>query len=339
MNILLTSVGRRSYLVKYFKDAIGSNGKIYASNSEQSIALKKADHYFISPLVYDDNYVSSIVKYCVQEHIETVLSLFDIDLLVLAKNENMFSTNGIQLILAPYNSIMICNDKWLTYEFLSKNNITTPKTYLTINNTISAIEIGNSNYPVVIKPRWGMASLGIYYADNENELKVLYKKSKQDIFNSYMKYESSLTEKQPIIMQEKIIGKEFGIDVLNNLELEFVKCFVKQKVTMRAGETDIGLTVNADKFKKISMLLSKKIGHKGILSVDCFMVNNDIYVTEMNCRISGHYPISHVAGFNFPKVLIRWLQKKYVDESLLSFKENIYITKELVPVVLDSYLE
>ena len=33
LNILLTSVGRRGYLVKYFKDALGDNGKVYAANS------------------------------------------------------------------------------------------------------------------------------------------------------------------------------------------------------------------------------------------------------------------------------------------------------------------
>ena len=33
MNILLTSVGRRSYLVKYFKEAVGENGEVHVSNS------------------------------------------------------------------------------------------------------------------------------------------------------------------------------------------------------------------------------------------------------------------------------------------------------------------
>ena len=33
MNILLTSVGRRSYLIDYFKEALGSDGEIHVSNS------------------------------------------------------------------------------------------------------------------------------------------------------------------------------------------------------------------------------------------------------------------------------------------------------------------
>lgn len=50
MNVLLTSAGRRSYIVDYFKKVNGI-GKVYASNSAYTIALKRADGYFISPLI------------------------------------------------------------------------------------------------------------------------------------------------------------------------------------------------------------------------------------------------------------------------------------------------
>lgn len=175
----------------------------------------------------------------------------------------------------------------------------------------------------------GMASMGIYIADDEDELKVFYKKSHKDIFNSYLKYESEITKESPIIIQEFLVGKEFGIDVVNDLQHQYVNCFVKQKVRMRAGETDLGLTVNNKPFEEISRVLAEKIGHKGILSVDCFDVNGDIYVTEMNCRISGHYPISHAVGFDFTKLLKVWLDNEKATSDLIEFEENVYVCKEL----------
>lgn len=39
MNILLTSAGRRTYLVEYFKKALGGQGKVYASNSIDTYTL------------------------------------------------------------------------------------------------------------------------------------------------------------------------------------------------------------------------------------------------------------------------------------------------------------
>jgi hypothetical protein len=35
VNILLTSVGRRSYLVQYFKDALEGLGKVHVANSSE----------------------------------------------------------------------------------------------------------------------------------------------------------------------------------------------------------------------------------------------------------------------------------------------------------------
>ena len=335
MNILLTSAGRRAYLVGYFKNALGARGKLYTSNSEYTVALKESDGYFISPLIYEENYVDSIIEYCKLNDITITLSLFDIDLLVLAKEEQKFKENGIQLILAPYESVYICNDKWETCKVLRSQNINTPKTFLSVKEARKAIRSGEISYPIVIKPRWGMGSLGLFFADNENELYVLYEKSLKKVFSSYLKYESSLTKEEPIIIQEKIIGKEYGIDVVNNLNEEYVTCLAKQKVAMRDGETDIGLTVSPKRFEAISKRLSSLIRHKGILSVDCFLTEeNELFVMEMNCRISGHYPISHVAGFDFPRILIDWLEDNYVHPSRLAIKLGMKVAKKIIPVQL-----
>ena len=95
MNILLTSAGRRSYIVSYFKSALKSNGKVFASNNKYTIALQQSDGYFISPAIYDPNYIDSLIDFCKKKDISVVLSLFDIDLLVLSKAEERFKQNGI----------------------------------------------------------------------------------------------------------------------------------------------------------------------------------------------------------------------------------------------------
>ena len=49
MNILLTSVGRRSYLVQYFKEVIGEEGKVHVSNStELTPAFTVADQSVVT---------------------------------------------------------------------------------------------------------------------------------------------------------------------------------------------------------------------------------------------------------------------------------------------------
>lgn len=334
MNILLTSAGRRAYIVDYFKKCDGI-GKVYASNSEYSIALQRSDGYFISPLIYSENYIHSIINFCLNHNIKAVISLFDIDLLILAKYENEFKKNNIDLILAPYEFVYICNDKYETYKFLNKIGISTPKTYKNIFEVEQALLKKEISFPIIIKPRWGMASIGIYKIYDIEELLFLSKRCKKEIFESYLKYESKQTEDEPIIYQEIINGKEYGIDVLNNLSGEFISCFAKQKVSMRSGETDLGLTIDPISFVETSKIISKFSHHRGLLSVDCFKNENGIHVIEMNCRISGHYPLSYLAGFNYPQILIDWLHSKPLNSKNLNFKTGLFIIKDLIPTILN----
>lgn len=84
MDILLTSAGRRSYLVRYFKEALAGKGKVYAANSEWSTVLEVADKAVFSPLIFDERYTEFLMNYCKNHHIKLLISLFDMDLPVLA---------------------------------------------------------------------------------------------------------------------------------------------------------------------------------------------------------------------------------------------------------------
>jgi carbamoylphosphate synthase large subunit len=101
--------------------------------------------------------------------------------------------NGVKIILADSEIIRLCNDKWETYQLMKRINVGTPKTYLKLPDLLSAVRSGEIQYPVMIKPRWGMGSIGIYSVDNEEELRVLSSKCSRDIMNTYLKYESAYT--------------------------------------------------------------------------------------------------------------------------------------------------
>lgn len=335
INILLTSAGRRSYIVDYFKSCNGI-GQVHASNSAYTIALQRADKYFISPLIYSDDYIPSIIQYCRENDITAVLSLFDIDLLVLAKNRKAFEDAGVRLVLAPADFVEICNDKWSTYQFIQSIGLKSPKTYLHIEDVKAAIKSGEISYPVIMKPRWGMASMGIYKVVDELELEVFSKKCKRDIFDSYLKYESSMTADEAIIYQEVMTGEEYGLDVINDLDGNYIGTFAKQKVTMRSGETDLGRTADSAPFVENMKTIAAHSHHEGILSVDCFKNENGIFIIEMNCRISGHYPLAYLAGMNYPQLLVDWLRGLPTNKELLKFETELFIVKDLVPTVLEN---
>ena len=334
MNILFTSAGRRSYIIDYFK-ACKDFTKVFAANSVFTIALKRADDYIITPLIYDDNYIPTIIDFCKKNNVKVVLSLFDIDLLILAKHAQLFENHGIKLILAPATFVEKCNDKWKTFEFIKQIGLQTPKTYLHLDEVLGALRKGELTYPIIMKPRWGMGSLSIYKAINSNELITFSEKCHREIFDSYLKYESAMTPENAIIYQEVMTGDEYGLDILNDLNGRYIKTFAKQKIAMRSGETDLGRTVNFAPFEQLGQRISQFSGHQGILSVDCFLDKRGIFVTEMNCRISGHYPLAHLAGFNFPQLLADWMLGKPTNPNNLRFKEGLIIIKDLKPTILE----
>ena len=167
LNILLTSVGRRSYLVKYFKNELNGIGKVFVSNSSDlSPAFQVADDYVVTPLIYDDNYIPFLLNYCKINNITVIISLFDIDLPILSKNKKLFEENGINVIVSDYEVIEKCNDKYLTYKFLVNNGLNAPKTYTDINQARNDLRNKKLDFPLFVKPRWGMGSISVYSADN-----------------------------------------------------------------------------------------------------------------------------------------------------------------------------
>lgn len=330
MNIMLTSVGRRAYMVKYFKEALKGKGKVYVSNSdEKSIAFKYADEHVISPLIYDENYIPFLLNYCAENSIDILISLFDIDLLMLAKHKKAFDEIGTHVIVSDPQIVEICNDKWKTYQFLSNNGFHAPASYLSINEVIKKISIGELQYPIVVKPRFGCGSISVAIAYDEDDLRYLTKRVNKDIGNSYLKYESAMA-KDKVIYQQCLKGQEYGADVINDLYGETQNVIIRKKIAMRSGETDIAELVDVPCIKSVLEKLGKTTKHIANMDCDVFLVDGVPYILEMNARFGGGYPFSHMGGCNLPKAIVEWIEGNAVDKQMLSSQKGIIGFKEIV---------
>ena len=317
INILLTSVGRRGYLVQYFKIALNDLGKVYASNSEYTSSFTFADGYTISPLIYDEKYIDFLINYCKENSIKMIVSLFDIDLYVLAKNKEKFKKEGITVVVSDEDFIKTCNDKWLTYQYLTQNGINTPKSFLSIEQVLLEVKDGHISFPLIVKPRWGMGSLGIYCAENVDELKIFYSKIKNDILQSYLKYESQQDLENCVIIQEKICGQEYGCDIINDLDGCYQSTIIRKKIAMRAGETDSAEIVNNTDILEITKKLANISNHIGNLDIDIIENSGTYHLLEMNARFGGGYPFSHIAGVDLPLAILKWYLNEPVDKNIL----------------------
>lgn len=333
MNILITSAGRRTYLIEAFKAALCGKGKVYAANSVYTYTLSKADGYTITPLCYEEKYIPFILQFCNSHNITHIISLLDLDEEILSRHKAEFVAIGIQLLISDTEIIKLCNDKWSTYNFLLSQGMLQPKSFIKYEEVRDALHNGTICYPIIMKPRWGIGSYGIHIVDNDDELRVLSRKLDNQIQQSYIK-EYNQTE-QNIIFQEIIGGQEYGIEILNDLSGNYVTTFAKKKLSMRSGETDVAETVDPTLFEHAGHVISLALKHIGILDIDCFLTDdNQLFVIEMNCRFGGQYPFTHNAGANVPLQIVKWANGLPTDKSLVTQTNGVKSCKEILPIIM-----
>ena len=216
----------------------------------------------------------------------------------------------------------------MTYEFLVKNRFATPKTFLTIEEVKEKIKEGRLAYPIIVKPRYGCGSISVAIAYDEEDLKYLTKKANEDIANSYLKYESAVTQNK-VIYQECLKGQEYGADIINDLEGKTQNIIVRKKIAMRSGETDIAQLVDEPIIEEELKRLGQVTKHIANMDCDVFLVDGKPYVLEMNARFGGGYPFSHMGGCNLPKAIVNWVEDKEVPIDMISAKIGITGFKEI----------
>jgi carbamoyl-phosphate synthase large subunit len=328
MNILFTCAGRRNYLINYFKEALAGHGRICAADMQYSApAMVDADEAFIVPSIYAEDYLEAIEKVIKENHIAAVISLNDLELPILARGRSQIENAGARLIVSQDEVIDIAFDKLRTKEFILSIGLKTPTTYAVFDHALLAIERGELQFPVVVKPRWGSASIGIDFPEDTEELQLSYRLQHKRVTRSILAKASSTDTERAILIQEKIEGKEYGMDVLNDLNGRYVGTFVREKLSMRAGETDRAMSVVDSRFDEIGRAISKGLKHIGNLDCDVLERDGQLYVLEMNPRFGGGYPFSHEAGVNTPAIYIDWLNGVQDIQKHIDYKAGVMFSK------------
>lgn len=316
LNILFTCAGRRTYLLRYFKEQLAGDGLIIGTDMQLTApALSIADIKEQVPPVYDANYIDITLDICRKHNIKALICLNDLELPILAANRHRFEQIGVTPIVSATEVIDICFDKYRTYKYIESLGLKTPTTFVNFEEAIRAIQEGVLKFPLVLKPRWGSGSIGIEFAYSMEELEDVYEILLKKIKKSILATASQGDDY--ILIQQKIDGQEYGMDVMNDLNGNNRGVSVKMKLGMRAGETDKAKTVDNAEIRTIGQILGNNLHHIGNLDVDVFEQNGNYYVLELNPRFGGGFPFSYEAGVNFPGAIIKWLKGEDFDERML----------------------
>lgn len=328
MNLLFTCAGRRNYLLNYFKEIIGEQGVIIAVDSNCSApALADADLALIVPPIENPEYIAALKCIIDQYQVDMVLSLNDLELPLLAKHKSYLESGGARVIISNEKIVSIASDKWKTFHFFQNLNIPTPLSFLSVTDTLNAISESRINFPLIIKPRWGSGSIGIKQVDNQRELRLAYAWLNVEIKKSALNHMNCNDVDEAIIIQERLVGQEYGMDILNDFEGKYYDSFARKKLTMRSGETDKATTVIRKEFSDLGRTLAGETKHIGIMDCDFFVANEQVYFLEMNPRFGGGYPLSHAGGINVPGIYLEWLKGNMDVDKYNSYMNNQTFSK------------
>lgn len=307
MNVLLTCAGRRNYMVGFFRSALDGRGRVYAADcSKDAPALHEADRAFVVPEIDHPDYIEHMLGLCRDHAVRLLVPLNDLELPGLARNRERFVAQGTIPMVSPPAVIDTCFDKWATARFLDSCGIPRPPTYLSVREAQAALARQEIELPIVIKPRWGSASIGIAYVDRADDLAPAHQLIKQQLAGTILAEASSQDLDAAVLIQQRLPGQEYSLDVVNDLDGRYVTTFARRKLAMRAGETDRAVTVVGPEFDQLGAIIGQQLRHTGNLDCDVFRVEDRLYVLELNPRFGGGYPFSHIAGADLPAALIAW---------------------------------
>ncbi|WP_209399689.1 ATP-grasp domain-containing protein [Pseudozobellia sp. WGM2] len=289
MNILISSAGRRVSLIRAFQKELKKifpEGKVYASDADPILsgACQIADGYFKVPYLSEPEYFDILIKECTERNIDLIIPTIDTELLPLAQNRSLLESKGIVPLVASENFVGKCRDKREIHKFFESHQVSVAKEY------------GKNNFklPLFIKPIDGSRSVDTYLIKEESELTDYHFENEKLMFLEYLDHDKY---------------DEFTCDLYYGKDNE-LKCIVPRKrLEVRDGEVYKALTV----YNKLVPYLQEKLinvqGAVGCLTAQFFLhqSTHDIYAIEINPRFGGGFPLSYLAGANYPK----WIIEEY----------------------------
>lgn len=311
MNVLILSAGTRNKIIQYFKNAIGSAGKVVATDmSEFAPAVYDADVFYKVPRITDPTYMEKIFDICRKEQICAVLSLIDPELSLLAKHTEDFAALGVKVI---GSSCALCEralDKMQMHTWLKNHGYACAKSYVDKEAFFAAVNAGEITYPVFVKPVCGSASIAISKVYDKETVELLFAHS------------------DGLMIQEFLDGQEIGADVyIDMISGEVVSIFTKKKIAMRAGETDKAVSFKDEKLFALIEKFTKECGWSGQIDIDIFEVNGEYYISEVNPRFGGGYPHAYECGCDHMELIVNNLSGKTNAKNIGSYDEGIYMMK------------
>lgn len=242
---------------------------------------------YVIPYCTSPDYIDVLLDICLKENIAILFPGLDFELDILSKNVDRFDEIGTKVIVSSPEVIEIANNKWKTYEHLSKASINLPKT-IPMTPTIPS----DLSFPVVIKQKLdGAGSKNVFVVKNLIDFDYQANKLNPDKF----------------ILQEFIDGDEYTCGTVS-LDGEYYGCIVMRRI-LRDGDTYKAFVEKNPVIEEYVKSIVEYIKPYGACNIQLRVKDKVPYLLEINARCSGTTASRTLCGFNEPKMICDYILK------------------------------
>lgn len=308
VNVLVTSAGRRTSLIRAFvEETHKRGGRVHAGDVDAlAPTLYLADHAIRTCRTDDPAYVADLLGAVAMHSITLVVPTIDTDLEILASQKPSFALLGCTIAVSSEAFVRLASDKYETGVAFGRAGFRVPRTWLP--------EEGGTGHPerVFLKPRDGSASSGAYEvarADVDAVVRLV----------------------PDAIVQEVLRGPEITIDALLDLEGRPIHFVPRLRIRTLGGESVQGVTLDHDprleEWIGRILQLCAELGAIGPLTIQAFLEQDGPVLSEINPRFGGGFPLALAAGAQYPKWLLDMVEGNPVAPRLGDYQAGIYMTR------------
>jgi carbamoyl-phosphate synthase large subunit len=298
--VLFTCAGQRVDIVDAFNRAGATT--VATDLNALAPALYRADHHALVPEVRDERYVPALRELVERHDVGVIVPLTDLDQVTLAESREALGT----LVLLPDAEIVErLGDKYLAHVLFEERGIASPPTWLP-NGVPDDVA-----FPVLVKARHGFGSRHIYRAEDRAQL---------GFFLGYTPVES--------IVQACMAGEEFSVDVFCDLDGRCLNAIPRTMIESKGGESIKGMTIRDERLIELARDVAEQLKLVGPANIQCFReADGTHYVTDINPRFGGGFPLPLAAGGRYPELVIALARGERPEPRLGDFREGIVMTR------------
>jgi predicted ATP-grasp superfamily ATP-dependent carboligase len=244
-----------------------------------------------SPDMEPDGFIKWLHDFIDYEKIDVIIPIGACITRLLSEHKMAF-IKKVKMYLVDFNIYLKALDKAQTMKIAMENGITCPKTYFPAEENLDRIIEMIESYPVVIKPRFGVAARGVTIINSEGELRTK--------FPEVQRYHGKC------IIQEYIPhdGMQYKAEILMNEQQEVISWIVYNKprhYPAEAGSSTINCTVDREDILKISEEMLRHMDWYGMGDCDFIEDPRDRIpkLMEINPRFTRSIKIASIAGVDF----------------------------------------